>query len=205
MSGSFAVRLTDLRKEKNLSQKEAASCLGISQALLSHYEKGIRECGLDFLKRACDYYDVTSDYLLGLTDSRHGLNDIYSESELPIDSEFRIKTLIRAFVSLTEKLSASADTTENRLREEIAISVYRFALLSVKYGIMEKDWFSIDPDCAQSLSSVTLDMLFSCKQQSDEKAANAYEEEPEYLKTLVAGAENLMRDRYAEILDLDNE
>ena len=77
MSANFALRLSDLRKEKNLSQKEAASCLGVSQALLSHYEKGIRECGLDFLKRACDYYDVTSDYLLGLTDSRNGLNDIY--------------------------------------------------------------------------------------------------------------------------------
>ncbi len=207
MSGNFAMRLADLRKEKKLSQKEAASCLGVSQALLSHYEKGIRECGLDFLKRACDYYDVTSDYLLGLTDSRHGLNDIdiYSENELPIDSEFRIKTLIRAFVSLTEKLSASSDASENRLREEIALSVYRFALLSVKYGIMDKDWFSIDPNNAEAMSSSMLAMLFSYKKQNDEKAQNSYEEEPEYLKTLVAGAENIMRDKYAEILDIENE
>ncbi len=207
MSGNFAMRLADLRKEKKLSQKEAAACLGVSQALLSHYEKGIRECGLDFLKRACDYYDVTSDYLLGLTDSRHGLNDIdiYSENELPIDSEFRIKTLIRAFVSLTEKLSASSDASENRLREEIALSVYRFALLSVKYGIMDKDWFSIDANNAEAMSSSMLAMLFSYKKQNDEKAQNSYEEEPEYLKTLVAGAENIMRDKYAEILDIENE
>ena len=59
MSADFALRLTDLRREKNLSQKEAASCLGVSQALLSHYEKGIRECGLDFLKKASNYYDVS--------------------------------------------------------------------------------------------------------------------------------------------------
>ena len=49
MSTSISTRLVSLRKEKNLSQKEAAESLEVSQALLSHYEKGIRECGLDFL------------------------------------------------------------------------------------------------------------------------------------------------------------
>lgn len=48
MQSDFPRVLTLLRKEKHLSQKEAASALGVSQALLSHYEKGIRECGLDF-------------------------------------------------------------------------------------------------------------------------------------------------------------
>ena len=36
-----------LRKERGITQKQAAEDLGVSQALLSHYEKGIRECGLD--------------------------------------------------------------------------------------------------------------------------------------------------------------
>ncbi len=35
--------------------------------MLSHYEKGIRECGLDFLVRIADYYNVSCDYLLGRT------------------------------------------------------------------------------------------------------------------------------------------
>ena len=48
MNADFPRILTLLRKEKGISQKTAASHLGISQALLSHYEKGIRECGLDF-------------------------------------------------------------------------------------------------------------------------------------------------------------
>ena len=38
----FAQVLSRLRKERGISQKKAASDLGISQALLSHYEKGIR-------------------------------------------------------------------------------------------------------------------------------------------------------------------
>ncbi len=65
MNASFHVTLSALRKERKITQKQAAADLGISQALLSHYEKGIRECGLDFLVRAADYYKVTTDYLLG--------------------------------------------------------------------------------------------------------------------------------------------
>lgn len=61
----FPAILTLLRRERGLTQKQAAAQLGISQALLSHYERGIRECGLDFLIRAADYYGVTCDFLLG--------------------------------------------------------------------------------------------------------------------------------------------
>ena len=70
----FALKLSELRKERGISQKKAATDLGISQALLSHYEKGIRECGLDFVIRCSEYYGVTTDYLLGIRDSRHGLD-----------------------------------------------------------------------------------------------------------------------------------
>ena len=68
MNTTFPRILTFLRKERGISQKEAAAELKISQALLSHYEKGIRECGLDFVVRAADFYDVSCDYLLGRTD-----------------------------------------------------------------------------------------------------------------------------------------
>ena len=71
-SMSFSDRLTTQRKRKGVSQKQAAADLGISQALLSHYENGAREPGLDFVCRACDYYGVSADYLLGRTDSDAG-------------------------------------------------------------------------------------------------------------------------------------
>ncbi len=72
MTSEFSRILTLLRKEKGVSQKMAAASLGVSQALLSHYEKGIRECGLDFLVRAADYYGVSTDYMLGRTPDRAG-------------------------------------------------------------------------------------------------------------------------------------
>ena len=69
MNDNFSRVLALLRQEKGISQRKAAGELGISQALLSHYENGAREPGLQFLCRACDYYGVTADYLLGRADS----------------------------------------------------------------------------------------------------------------------------------------
>lgn len=73
MKSDFPRVLSLLRKEKGISQKEAAGELGVSQALLSHYEKGIRECGLDFLIRAADFYGVSADYLLGRSADPEGM------------------------------------------------------------------------------------------------------------------------------------
>lgn len=70
MKTDFASILMKLRRERNLSQKKAADDLGISQALLSHYENGIREPRLEFIIRACDYYGVSTDYILGRTDEK---------------------------------------------------------------------------------------------------------------------------------------
>ncbi len=72
MSSSFSRSLSFLRQEKSVSQRIAAQELGVSQALLSHYENGIREPGLNFVLRACDYYGVSADFLLGRTLSRDG-------------------------------------------------------------------------------------------------------------------------------------
>lgn len=72
MNADFSRTLALLRQEKEIPQRRAAADLGISQALLSHYENGIREPGLAFVKRACDYYHVSADYLLGRTLDRDG-------------------------------------------------------------------------------------------------------------------------------------
>ncbi len=70
MKTDFASRLMNLRHESNQSQKKAADALGISQALLSHYENGVREPKLEFVIRACEYYGVSTDYVLGRTDEK---------------------------------------------------------------------------------------------------------------------------------------
>ena len=87
--------MSALRREQGLSQRKAASELHISQALLSHYENGAREPGLEFVVRACDYYGVSADYLLGRTDEPGGA---------------ALKERLR---SLSKELRAMADSVES--------------------------------------------------------------------------------------------
>jgi len=78
----FASTLSELRRKSSESQKKAAANLGVSQALLSHYENGVREPGLDFIVRAAEYYGVSLDYLLGRTKVK--LNPfLYDEDAAP--------------------------------------------------------------------------------------------------------------------------
>lgn len=79
LNENFPRALTFLRKERGYSQKKVADDLGISPALLSHYERGARECGLDFLVRAADYYGVSCDYLLGRTSGK--ANYVFAEQK----------------------------------------------------------------------------------------------------------------------------
>ena len=62
MNPDFSRSLSLLRQERGLSQRQVARELGISQALLSHYENGIREPGLNFVVKACDFYNVSGDF-----------------------------------------------------------------------------------------------------------------------------------------------
>lgn len=84
MNKDFPRIITMLRKEKKLSQKQVATDLEISQALLSHYEKGIRECGLDFIVKIAEYYGVSCDFLLGRTPERTGAT--LSFDDIPDDN-----------------------------------------------------------------------------------------------------------------------
>ena len=76
MERSFSETLSALRRGRNINQRTAAADLNISQALLSHYETGAREPGLNFVCRACDYYGVTADYLLGRSDIANPVLDL---------------------------------------------------------------------------------------------------------------------------------
>ena len=70
MPNGFSHNMAELRRARGIPQRRAAADLGISQALLSHYANGAREPGLDFVCRACAYYSVTADYLLGRSRSQ---------------------------------------------------------------------------------------------------------------------------------------
>ena len=91
MERDFSRTMADLRRARGLSQRRVAGDLGISQALLSHYENGAREPGLDFVCRACRYYGVSADYILGLSDEPGG-DRPQNEAFATVVSELRALT-----------------------------------------------------------------------------------------------------------------
>lgn len=65
---SFSKRIIELRQKKGLTQNELADLVQISRSALSLYEIGKRQPDFDTLQRMADFFNVTTDYLLGRTD-----------------------------------------------------------------------------------------------------------------------------------------
>ena len=61
-------RIRDLREDKDLTQKKMASILNCSQQVNSNYELGQRDIPTDILIKLAKFHNVTTDYILELTD-----------------------------------------------------------------------------------------------------------------------------------------
>ena len=128
--------ITLLRKERGITQKQAAQDLGISQAQLSHYEKGIRECGLAFVVQVADYYDVSCDYLLGRSAERSG--QTISVEELPEGNSATGGSVYRGSVLPTmykKLIENSLDILYDKLQEsrdkQLVVGVSEYLMLAV--------------------------------------------------------------------------
>lgn len=137
MNAAFPRILTLLRKERGVSQKQVAAALNVSQALLSHYEKGIRECGLDFVVRAADYYGVSCDYLLGRTADKTGAviavdeipdndpsakDNLFRGSILPVLNKKLVVNSLHIVFDLLQRCNNKALTTE--VSAYLSLAVY---------------------------------------------------------------------------------
>ena len=97
----FMGRLRDLRKEKNLSQEELAFCLGTNQQRISKVEKENASFGIDLLLRYADYFGVTTDYLLGLSDIRVDLT--IEELQIVDTNKAEVRELLYCFSQMDKK------------------------------------------------------------------------------------------------------
>ena len=66
----FAERLQELRRERHVTQKNMAEFLGIQMRSYQSYDGGDRRPDYEKLVALADYFDVTTDYLLGRSDRR---------------------------------------------------------------------------------------------------------------------------------------
>ena len=178
MSVAFSTRLSYLRKENNLTQRQAAEDLQISQALLSHYENGIRECNLEFVEKAARYYHVSSDFLLGLSDSETNAGEQFSAGALPEDNEYHFGTLLRALSRLY-----TAAHTHSKQAEDLFLDYFS---LSVKQYV---DALRMEPQIRQKLGEFCAAVLL---QNGSAAAAELSEDEKQPLLTVEASAAETM-------------
>ncbi len=169
MNSNFPRILSLLRKEKGISQKKAAQDLGVSQSLLSHYEKGIRECGLLFVVKAANYYNVSCDYLLGKSPNRKGttisieeLSEKEKEKELINPKTFNViykKKIL--FCSLNILIDLLNKTKNDDLTQEIFsflyLAVYRMFRVIFRINKNNKDeMFAINDKTANQLAQANM-------------------------------------------------
>lgn len=66
-------RIKQLRQKRGVIQEILAAELGITQQMLSKYERGITLIKVDILKKIAAYFNVTTDYLLGVSDVKRDI------------------------------------------------------------------------------------------------------------------------------------
>ncbi|MDY3258055.1 MAG: helix-turn-helix transcriptional regulator [Ruminococcus callidus] len=64
-------RLRDLREDKDMNQTEVAKLLFTSQTVYSRYERGFQTIPVEHLLTLADFYDVSTDYILGRTNNKN--------------------------------------------------------------------------------------------------------------------------------------
>lgn len=92
----FSQRLTQLRESRELTKKQLAKILHVSDSCVSQYENGSSMPGYDTLLSISQYFGVSVDYLLG---------NVGKDTAFPMDSEFCSNVSYYAFMMRCSKLS----------------------------------------------------------------------------------------------------
>ncbi|MBZ0312443.1 helix-turn-helix domain-containing protein [Clostridium butyricum] len=99
---TFGDRLKSLRTENNLTQEELANHFFLNKSSISKYEKNLQLPENQLLKQIAKYFDVSTDYLLGISDDKNiiTISDLsnHEKAALLIDSK-----LIESGYEITEK------------------------------------------------------------------------------------------------------
>ena len=66
----YVRRIKDLREDSDYTQEYVAHFLGTSQTMYARYERGANELPIHHLLKICELYNVSSDYVLGLSDKK---------------------------------------------------------------------------------------------------------------------------------------
>lgn len=86
----FSKRLIDLRESKNMKQSELSTIVGLQSSAISKYEKGSTQPSLETLAKFAEYFEVSVDYLLGLSSIKNPYSaDKFTPKEAELITKYR--------------------------------------------------------------------------------------------------------------------
>ena len=191
--------LVTLRRERGLSQTNAARLLGVSQPTLSCYESGRRKCSLSFLKRTAEFYGVSCDLLLSVSPNRSFGER--SETREPCKAYPGCE---RVILSYAERVGESG--FEKVIEDWFSLFYYKlFRVIFEKNEDNSKYFFSVGDTYERDLLMKILESYKSLSDFGKQKSKKApkisisslVEEYPDDYKSfiaLIAHAEDLMLD-----------
>lgn len=122
---SLGLRIRSLRDSQNLTQKMLAEKLKISNQNLSNYERGFRQPDYETLEKIADFFEVSTDYLLGRTEKKEktpdALPNLSSKEERDIARDLE-KTL-EDLDNSEEALMFDGEPIDEHTKEMIRISL----------------------------------------------------------------------------------
>ena len=99
----FSPKLKTLREEAGLNQSQLANKLGVSRGSISFYENGDRIPDIEFLRKVSEYFDVSADWLLGISETQNPDMRVHKICEFTGLSEELVVFLMEKQGSITPK------------------------------------------------------------------------------------------------------
>lgn len=129
-------RIKQLRKENNITVKDLANEIGISQSMLSNYENGnSTPRNRDIYDRLADYFNVSTGYVMGVSDGRKQINWEKFDEHITDAQKYEIQMLDKGFdldVLLDEKIELRIDEKPLSKEERKALSLFIEALRELR-------------------------------------------------------------------------
>lgn len=145
----FGQRIVNLRKEHGESQESLLEILGVTQQTLSRYEKGERQASLEFVIKAAKHYNVSADYLLGLSDAKTTEQDTKKLIATSGLSEKSIKNLTRPY---QQKLKILEEENNDEMSSSIILIHCEEQLMTLNLLLESKHFFKLLATISNALS-----------------------------------------------------
>lgn len=151
-------RIKSLRKTNNLTQTDFGKLFGVGKTTISSYETGNSTPNDDIKKEICNYFNISMDYLLGLTDSTHTKTINFTGFIFDFDNSPELSSLINKIQSVSlDVLEQETNISKERLKsivfKELLPSPSDLTRIASFFGCSIEQLFGCEKNCNTDLFS----------------------------------------------------